>query len=173
MALPTEQASREIIVGRSRRVNLVRLARAQRLLLRLVLAMLALYFGFMFLPRLIPYRNVMSIVFPAMLVLFLIVGVLIIVQTVRLAIASGRSPIAAAIAGVFMLVPLVGLLLVASANGRATRLLREHGAKVGFLGVTAGEMLKLTNGYCHGCGYPLEGLAGTVCPECGAALPQR
>ena len=25
---------------------------------------------------------------------------------------------------------------------------------------------------CPGCGYPLEGLVGAVCPECGVALPR-
>jgi hypothetical protein len=110
---------------------------------------------------------------PALGLLFLVVAVLIVVQTVRLAIASGRNPVIAVIAGLFMLVPLLGLVLVASADRRASNILKQNGARVGLLGVSGAEMLKLTQGYCHGCGYPLVGLVAPVCPECGAVLPQR
>src|SRR5262245_11148186 len=166
---PDQSASREISVGR-RRVNLVRLAQAQRLLLRLVLGMLGIYGSMMCYPSLIGGARWPV---PVLALLFLVIAVLIVVQTVRLAIASGRSPVIAVIAGLFMLVPLLGLILVASADRRASNLLKQNGARVGFLGVSAAEMLKLTQGYCHGCGYPLEGLVAPVCPECGAVLPQR
>lgn len=165
---PDQSASREVSVGR-RRVNLVRLAKAQRLLLRLVLGMIALYIA----------AGVFPHVFAGVLggslfyLLFLVVGVLIVVQTVRLALASGRNPVMAVFLGIGMLVPLLGLVLVASTDRRASSILRENGARVGFLGVGETEMLKLTQGYCHGCGYPLVGLVGPVCPECGGVLPRR
>src|SRR6185369_11965861 len=132
MIAPDQSASREISVGR-RRVNLVRLAQAQRLLLRLVLAMLGIYFTMMCYPSLVGGGR-----WPlgVLAVLFLIVAVLIVVQTVRLAISSGRNPVVAVIAGLFMLVPLLGLILVASADRRASKLLKQNGAKVGFLGVS-------------------------------------
>jgi hypothetical protein len=162
-----EQASREVLVGKNRRVNLVRLAHAQRRLLRLVLAMVALYPLAIVIPSFFPYREVLYFVFPLLGLIALVIAVLIILQTVRLAIASGRNPTIAAIAGFLMLVPLLGLILVASADSRASNILRKNGARVGFLGVSESEMLKLTLGYCRNCGYPLAGLTADRCPECG------
>jgi hypothetical protein len=168
MALPPEEASRETLVGR-RRVNLVRLARAQRTLLRLVLAMLALYISMPFIAPV--FAGVGGEVGMILYVLVLAaLGVCIVVQTVRLSMASGDHPALAVIVGLLMLVPLAGLIVVAIVDRGASRTLKTNGARVGLMGVSAAEMTKLTEGYCHKCGYPLAGLTANLCPECGAPI---
>lgn len=100
---------------------------------------------------------------------FLLVSIACIVQTVRLAYAVGSSIVLAVIGGLLMLMPVAGIFLLAMTNQRATRLLRQHGARVGFMGVSKEDMNKLLLGACSGCGYDIRGLPSTVCPECGRA----
>lgn len=52
-------------------------------------------------------------------------------------------------------------------NGRVTKALASAGVRVGFLGVREDELRRLRSGVCFFCGYDLQGLPSTVCPECG------
>lgn len=70
----------------------------------------------------------------------------------RLALAIGHHIVEVIIACACMIIPLVGVLLLLSVNGKATMLLKMGGAKVGFLGVSAREMVKLYAGACSNCG---------------------
>lgn len=85
----------------------------------------------------------------------------------RLALATGHHIVTVVIACIAMIIPLVGLLVLLSVNGKASMLLKMGGARVGLLGVSAREMVKLYAGACSNCGYSLRDLTGTLCPECG------
>jgi hypothetical protein len=173
--IPNAEHSREAVVGRGKRINLVKLARAQRLLLRFVLGAIAIYLGMPFaINLLMPMIPAPAVILWTMALAVLALGIASIVQTVRLEVAAGGNVVVAVLVGILMLVPLLGLILVAIINGRATGILRKHGARVGFLGVTKDEMRKLTIGCCPMCGYPTAGLTNPttpICPECGTPIP--
>jgi hypothetical protein len=42
--------------------------------------------------------------------------------------------------GILTLIPLVGLIVLLTVNGKATRILREHGIQVGFFGAKADQI---------------------------------
>ena len=170
--IPNAEHSREAVVGRGKRINLVKLARAQRLLLRFVLGAIGIYAGIPFMLGVLgSYIPAPGAIIAVMGVALLALGIASIVQTVRLEVAAGGNIVVAVLVGILMLVPLLGLILVAIVNGRATGILRKHGARVGFLGVTKDEMRKLTIGCCPMCGYPTAGLTNPTCPECGTLIP--
>lgn len=160
-------------VGRAgrKRINLVKLARAQRTLVLIVLVSLCLYavrFAIAFAP---PLGANGALVFLIVLLLaHLGVWIAAIVCTVRLSLAAGGNVVLAVIGGLLMLVPLLSLVLLLMVNLRATAILKRHGVKVGLLGAGPDEMRKLVEGACAGCGYSLEGLRSEVCPECGTAI---
>lgn len=52
-------------------------------------------------------------------------------------------------------------------HASAAKRLRESGVHIGFLGVREDELRRLRSGVCFFCGYDLQGLPSTVCPECG------
>jgi hypothetical protein len=167
---PSPSVSREVVVGRRRRVNLVKLARAQRLLLQFVLGVVCAYIGFFMVVAFsarVPAPAIFMMVLP---VLALVLLIACLVQTVRLEIAAGGHPVVACLIGLLMLLPFVGLIIAAIVNARATKVLRAYGAVVGFLGVTKDEMYKLTLGCCRRCGYPTAGLQADRCPECGYSI---
>jgi len=178
--LPPTEVSREVLVGRSnRRVNLVQVARCQRMLLRLVLASLCvlLTLPIITIPMLRAFPGGPSslaarvtVALPSLF--FFVLAILSVVQALRLLVAAGGHPVIAYIVAIPMIVPIAGLIIAALINERATKLLRTHGVRVGFMGVKKSEMIKLTYGYCANCGYPWEGLTGDACPECGTPLPR-
>ncbi|MBI1190654.1 MAG: hypothetical protein GC200_08265 [Tepidisphaera sp.] len=94
-----------------------------------------------------------------------------IVATVRLQTALGRNVVLACIMSIGMLIPIVNILFLASHDGRATKLLKKHGVRVGLLGVPRDELHKLVQGACRKCGYDVRTITGPVCPECGTPLP--
>lgn len=87
-----------------------------------------------------------------------------------LASASGQSRRSAWIHALLMLVPLVNLAVLVTADLRAVRVLREMGVKAGLLGVQNQELVRLAGAACPGCGFKSRGVAGENCPECGKSL---
>lgn len=152
-----------------KRVNLVKLAEAQKHLLWCVLGRIGMEIGgFAIMPAFPPPYGI--IVYGAASLVLLVVTVVLIV---RMAKAYGTSTVLAVLGGIAIVVPCAGLLLLLFLNQRVTGTLQRAGAKVGLMGVNAAEMTKLRNGYCWGCGYELRGLAKPICPECGAAIVSR
>jgi hypothetical protein len=156
----SEETSRIAIVG-TKRIGLVEVAKAQRLLIRIVGLVALSLFTTCVVSALHPYAGA------AMLLLQPVFAIVAIVQAIRLARAAGQSLVSVIALGVLMLIPYVGLLALARTNSNATRLLRNHGARVGFLGVSKDEMRHLVRHACPNCGYDIRGLRDPVCPECG------
>lgn len=163
--------SREAIASTGRRVKLLAVAQTQRILIMLVLVSIAIQAGVVALPDLMTRQSSMRETVNLVLGLaYLFCGVAAIAFTVRLAIVSGGNKIIAFIVAPFMIAPCVGLLLLLRANMMATKVLRDNGVKVGFLGVSPSEFNRLRQNCCPGCGYSIEGLATGVCPECGTSM---
>ncbi|MBS0198025.1 MAG: hypothetical protein JSR77_14810 [Planctomycetes bacterium] len=157
--------SRSVVKGK-KRIYLVKVARAQRVLLWCVLASLAMSVGYTVLAASI--NNV--VILWLCLAGYMGAVIVSIVQTVRVARATGTNIVVAIIGGLLMFFPCLGLLLMALANQRATRILTDNGAKVGFMGVQPDQMHMLIEGACPKCGYDIRGLPEPTCPECGAAI---
>lgn len=66
-------------------------------------------------------------------------------------------------------VPGFSLLLLFSAGQEASEHLRPLCGAVPFLGFTRARFAIARNG-CPSCGYPLTGLRGNICPECGRVV---
>ncbi|GAB4200815.1 MAG: hypothetical protein Tsb002_37140 [Wenzhouxiangellaceae bacterium] len=75
----------------------------------------------------------------------LVIGLVIFIVAARLYWAVYNKIAAVAII-LLSLIPLLNLLFMASASSRATRLLREHGLHVGFLGVNAAQLTEFKSG---------------------------
>jgi hypothetical protein len=114
------------------------------------------------------WMNVDPVVTALLAVGYLLCIVLVLVQMVRLARATGSRVATAIFGGVGLLVvPIGGLVVLAYLIGRAAELLRQGGIQAGFFGIGRGDMSRLLEGACKECGYDLRGLDVPVCPECG------
>jgi hypothetical protein len=161
--------SREAIASTGRRVRLVAVAQTQRVLILLVgltIAVQTAYFTMY--GVLMGLGPVGSPIWDGLKVAAALCALASIVFCIRLAIVSGANKIIAFMVAPLMLLPIIGILLLFRANAMATKVLRDNGARVGFLGVPPGEMSRLRQYGCTGCGYDIRGLQGGVCPECGA-----
>lgn len=150
----------KVLTWGEKRIKLLDVAKAQKLLLIMVTIQVALYVAMI---------AVMGepLISGVLALLWLIAAVTAIVQTVRLSLASGGNIVLAVIGGLAMLFPVLGLLLMLGVNSRATTLLKVAGVPVGMLGVSASNMARLRAGTCAHCGYDLKGIEKTTCPECG------
>jgi uncharacterized membrane protein len=157
-----------------KRVYLVKVARAQRVLIYLVLGVALCYLGAIMslstLARSSGWNTMM--ILTTLVLAAAALAICGIVQTVRLATAAGESVVIAALVGVGMLFPIMGAVLLLLINGRATGLLKSNGVSVGLMGVSEAEMRKLIIGACPTCGYDIRGLQSPQCPECGGAIPE-
>lgn len=70
-------------------------------------------------------------------------AIVLIVLFARLALAIGHHLTLVILSAIFMLVPIVGLVPVLYANGKASVFLKMGGVRVGLLGVSEREMVKL------------------------------
>ena len=157
-----------------KRIYLVKVANAQRVLIYLVLGMILVNCGGPLAMQSFSGGAPLGLApFAVLGVVQLAIALCAIVQTVRMSIAAGSNPIIAGVCGAFMIVPLLGLILLLLANIRASALLRANGVRVGLLGVPPAEMQKLVIGACPSCGYDIRGLLSPQCPECGTVLPDR
>jgi hypothetical protein len=154
---------------RGRRINLLKLAQAQRALLWAFLGYVLAYFGGQALiGAAAASGGVVGVaVAGAVGAAALAMMVWVIVSVVRMAVAYGVHPAMGVLGGLCLVIPCAGVLLLAALNMRVTATLQTQGVKVGLLGPPPSEMTKLRLGVCRGCGYDLRGVSAAVCPECG------
>lgn len=160
-----------------KRINLVKLAQAQRAVIWCILARVVLELSFIGM-RTLPGPGGVGAGGPAVAMMpvaiygFLTLGVTIVtvVFIVRAASAYGYNTVMAVLGGLVTVLGCIGLIVLLLLNQRITTTLQRAGVTVGLMGVGAAELNKLKVGVCSGCGYPLVGLTGGRCPECGTPL---
>lgn len=141
--------------------DLIRVARIQRGLLWIILAIIilnVLSFGM---------TNSLSALL-TISIIALLVQILALVQVIRLSIAMRFSIVVTILLVPLMLIPLVNIITLVILNSKATAALQQAGVHVGFMGAPKSEYPKLLPGHCPSCGYNRKGI-GVVdpCPECG------
>jgi hypothetical protein len=150
-------------------IYLVRVARAQRLLLLTLLVQIATLVTWIVVASLV-HRTLAQLMNALLFTCYFSVGLFASILTFRLVRTTGLNIFVATFVAAFSLIPYLGILALALVNGRALKLIQEHRVRVGFLGIPASEMYKLVLGACPACGYDVRALEGPVCPECGGAL---
>lgn len=146
-------------------VDLLRLAKAQRLLIWCCLGRLA--------AEIILLRAAaLSRSGPGELLAWIYAVVILatVVMIARVARAYGMNPFAALLISIPLAAPCVGTLVLPLLNDAVTRTLRRAGAPVGFMGVSPAGMHRLLLNGCPYCGYDVRGITLAVCPECGNSL---
>lgn len=143
-------------------------ARRQRWLLWVVLAMVLTYVALPVLPYAFQGTPTAGLLFVATGGLYWVWVLAGLVVMIMLMLAQGKHPVMIVLLTVLMLVPLVNLLVLVHVNAEATLLLKMRGVRVGVLGAPRSEWPKLRKGHCAGCGYDRSGLEMmAACPECG------
>ncbi len=148
-------------------LDLRTIARRQRNILWLILAQLIAYFSMIGfdVPRYGPMVGLIPVAFYLLTMLAIVIVVMQLMAALRIHIVWRI------IAVVLCLAPCVSLLLLLSINSRATSALQAAGLKVGLLGVSDDQVVRLLSAYtCRGCGYSLVGNTSGVCPECGRQI---
>lgn len=181
MAMPSDAAGRVVIVGRGKRVNLIQVARIQRAMIVVVLVTLVL--APLQCAGLMSARGAGTILDQAPFIVLSVLGIgaaiALMVYVVRLSLTTGSSvvfmvfAILGMLAGVLAVSPVISVLVTLIVNWRATRLLKQHGVRVGLMGVAKDELGRLVQDACPSCGYDVRGLALPICPECGGVLSKR
>jgi len=148
-------------------LDLVRIAKWHKrcFVLALVLLMsLILYFVLMANARYIAPggADILIIALQLAHILSLITAVVFVIMLQH---ACGRGVFTIALWAFITLI--LSVVAVASAVSSAGAILRLAGAKPGFAGFPKGEIDKLRDGHCRGCGYSRDGI-GLLdpCPEC-------
>lgn len=101
-------------------------------------------------------------------VLGLVCTVVMIMGLVGVMASLGRHIVLRIFVCFLMFLPLISLLVLLRYNRKATRLLRDAGLKVGLMGASDEQILRvLSVNRCHTCGYDLTGNVSGRCPECG------
>lgn len=156
-----------------RRVNLVKLAEAQRWLIWCILGRLVVEIGWFGMSGAAGGAwGLPPAVVPIAFVLYFAVQVVCMVLVARLARAYGYNWFMSILGALVTIISCIGLIVLVMLNQRVIATLQRAGAKVGFMGVNDAQMNKLREGVCNGCGYDLRGLLTAVCPECGRVDPR-
>jgi hypothetical protein len=149
-------------------LDLRAVARVQRLLLRFVLVIAILYVVNVALAMGARRASEWPTLALGAVILCAQIGALVMV--VRLLATLRRAIIVRVIYAVLLVVPCLGLLALLSVSDEATRVLKFAGLKVGLMGVSDEQVVRmLAQNRCRACGYNLAGSATGTCPECGAA----
>ena len=149
---------------RRRNVDLPTVAVIQRQLLWLILFMILMWFAAI---ALVQYPVAVLIV----LLLRLAIHFGALIQVTRLCYATGTGIVVTILVAFLMLLPLLNLIIMLVVNVQATGQLKRAGLRVGLMGASPDQLVKLREGACNGCGYDLAGLDASICPECGLQKP--
>jgi hypothetical protein len=153
-------------------VDLRLLAKRQRRLLWMVLALFVGQFAPVFLVPILQMQSAL-VIFGAIQIVYLLALVLILVGTLQMLHATGAGVLSIIICAVTMLIPFVNLFVLLIVNGIAVGKLRRAGLHVGLIGVKDEEVVRVLCSYlCRKCGYNLTGNVSGRCPECGTPVPQ-
>jgi hypothetical protein len=145
-------------------------AKRQRLLLWVILALLALQFSPMFLLRL---RVVEPALVDVVWKLSFLVLVLVVVAVVMMLAAMRRHIVVICLYGLLTFAPCANLVILLLVNSQATRALRKAGLRVGLMGVKDEDVVRLLSpNLCRQCAYDLTGNVSGRCPECGTLIPR-
>lgn len=120
------------VTGRS---NIIEIARYQRGLLFVILFRFPMELAAIL--GLVPPNNISMIIF-ALIGLVLLVAILFMIIQLLGAMSYGFITVLLCVILVFF--PMIGLITLLVINGRATKILREAGLKVGFMGVNPNDL---------------------------------
>ena len=120
-----------------------------------------------------PMGQAASLIDDAGAIIWLLAGLIASVQTVFLTVAMRFNVVWVIFYGILALAPCLNILVLLSVSSQATAMLKVAGLRMGLLGVSDEQVMrKLASNRCRQCGYILtEGVATTVCPECGSPSP--
>ncbi len=156
------------------RDEVLQIAAAQKLLLWIILAAIAINVGALGIQNVLAAQQAVDPRFAAgiglgILLISLLLVVLQIFGVVRLCLAL-KEGWATAIYAILQLAPCLSLILLLFLNGRATSRLKDCGIRVGLMGANSQDLANYrqqTTRACPNCGEALE--ADTRdCPMCGA-----
>ena len=152
-------------------VDIRRLAKRQRRLLWMVLALIAGQFAPVLLASILPTQGAF-LIRGVLHIAYLLAMILILMGALQMLHATGAGVLTIVIYAIGMLIPYINLLVLLLINGTAVGKLRRAGLHVGFMGVKDEEVLRILCSYlCRQCGYNLTGNVSGRCPECGTPVP--
>lgn len=161
-----------------RGVDLREVARRQRAIQYLVLGLLVIVGLGMLLPIVAPVgrglasragMNVVAMLQTAQVVIWTACGIISAVLVARLTLAMRFNLFSVIAYTLLSLAPCFNVLVLLSASSQASAMLKLAGLKVGLMGVSDEQVLRvLSSNRCHACGYILApGMVSALCPECG------
>lgn len=152
----------------AQRVDVLRAARYQRWIARLLFVLIVVQVGaFSIIPRFGPIVSVS-------LIAALVAGSTVAVVFVVLLLAALRStPSPIVVCAVFAFLPFVNLIVLMFVCVVAMARLQDVGIRVGFFGTRNTEIEPMSRLLgCPQCGYSLYGNTSARCPECGWEVPR-
>jgi hypothetical protein len=153
-----------------RGVNIRLVAKRQRVLLWLILALLVMQFVPFIALQSGPIGAVVGVLLP---ILSLVALVFVVIGVVMMLVALQRHVVVIVLYAILMIAPCINLLVLLIVNSSATRAMRAAGLRVGFMGVKDEDIVRLLSpNLCRQCAYDLTGNVSGRCPECGLLIPR-
>ncbi len=157
----------------SHHVDLRQIANVQRWLLRVIAAAFLSYlFGMFALANGAAIRGIaVDLVAIAAFMVLMVFYIATIVMVIDASVALGMHPFMVTLLGFSALLPYLNLIVLLAVNSRATKVLKQAGIRVGFLGARREDVERVANSsLCSRCGYNLFGNMSGRCPECGREI---